>query len=202
MPRGSPRPQSGTTPKNSDQFLNSSFVHLILIFLCCILLPFDTNKVHTFFETYRFFLYGLTAPLGSSCQEPGDGEYDPPDDTSNGEEVEQHEKQSAAFALRAQHHCVHTCRMSRFGTGRIVPQQEANKVYERDEAVAHGVEDYGTLGVTEALDINEESEEGEERGTQTDDGAHADKALCKFNVMGFEVHVGARWSAVLGAQEG
>lgn len=44
--------------------------------------------------------------------------------------------------------------MSRFGTGRIVPQQETNKVYERDEAVAHGIEDYGTLGVTETLDIN------------------------------------------------
>lgn len=91
--------------------------------------------------------------------------------------------------------------MSRFGTGCIVPQQETDEVYERHKAVADGVEDYGPLRVAETLDVDEESEEGEERGTQADDGAHADEVLGKFNVVGFEVHVGARRSTVLGAEE-
>lgn len=91
--------------------------------------------------------------------------------------------------------------MRRFGTGCIVPQQETNEVYERDKAVADGVEDYGTLWVAETLDVDEKSQEGEERGAQADDGAHADEALGKFNVVGFEVHVGARGSTVLGTQE-
>lgn len=91
--------------------------------------------------------------------------------------------------------------MGRFDAGCIVPQQEADKVYERDKAVADSIEDYGALRVAEAFHVNEECEEGEECGAQADDGAHADEALCKFYVVGFEVHVGARWSTVLGAQE-
>lgn len=150
---------------------------------------------------YRFLLDSLTAPLGSSCQEPGDGEYDPPDDTGDGEEVEEHKEQSAAFALRAQHHRVHARRTGCFGAGCIVAQQETDEVYERDEAVADGVEDDRALRVAETLDVDEECEEGEERGCQADDGAHADEALGKFNVMRFEVHVGARWGAVLGTKE-
>lgn len=89
--------------------------------------------------------------------------------------------------------------MGRFGAGRVVPQQEADEVDERDEAVADGVEDYGPLGVAETFHIDEEREEGEECGAQADDGAHADEALGKVDVVGFEVHVGARRSAVLGA---
>ena len=150
---------------------------------------------------YRFLLYGFAAPLGSSCQEPGDGEDDPPDNTSDGEEVEEHEKQSAPFALRAEHHCIHACRLHGLGTGCLVPQQEPDEVYERDEAVADGVKDYGPLRVTETFDIDEESEECEEGCAQADDGAHADEALCKLNVVRFEVHVGAGRSTVLGAQE-
>lgn len=91
--------------------------------------------------------------------------------------------------------------MSCFGTGCIVPQQETNEVYERDKAVADGVEDYGALWVAKTLDVDEESEEGEERGAQADDGTHADEALGEFNVVGFEVHVGTRRSTVLGTQE-
>lgn len=91
--------------------------------------------------------------------------------------------------------------MSRFGTGCIVPQQETDEVYERDKAVADGVEDYGALWVAETFDVDEESEEREQRGAQADDGADADEALGKFNVVGFEVHVGARRSTVLGAQK-
>lgn len=154
-----------------------------------------------FKEPYRFLLNGLTAPLGSSCQKPGDGEYDPPDDARHREEVEEHKKQSAAFAVRAQHHGVHACRVRCFGAGGVVPQQETNKVYEWDKAVADGVEDDGTLWVSEALHVDEESEEREERGTQADNGTHADEALGKFNVVRFEVHVGTGGSAVLGTQE-
>lgn len=172
--------------------LNASSL-LLLFFLA------NDDKVT---ETYRFLLYSLTAPLGSSCQEPGDSEYDPPDNTSDGEEIKEHKKQSAAFALRAEHHCVHTWRMDRFGTGCIVSQQETDEVYERDKAVADSVEDYGALRVAETFDVNEESEEGKESGPQTDDGAHADETLGEFNVVGFEVHVGARRSTVLGTQEG
>jgi len=91
--------------------------------------------------------------------------------------------------------------MGSFGTGSIVPQQETNEVYERDKAVADGVEDYGALRVSEALDVNEESEKSEECGAQADDGAHANKALGKVNVVRFEVHVGAWWSAVLSPEE-
>lgn len=87
------------------------------------------------------------------------------------------------------------------GAGGIVPQQEAQEVYERDEAVTDGVEDDGAFGVAEALDVDEEGEEGEQRGAQADDGAHADEALGEGNVVGFEVHVGTRRGAVLGAQE-
>lgn len=89
--------------------------------------------------------------------------------------------------------------MGRFDAGCIVSQQEADEVYERDKAIAHSIEDYGPLWVTEAFDVNKECEEGEECGAQADDGAHSDEALCKFYVVGFEVHVGARWSTVLGA---
>lgn len=89
--------------------------------------------------------------------------------------------------------------MIRFGTGCVVPQQETDEVHERHKAVADGVEDYGALWVTETLDVDEECEEGEERGTQADDGAHPDEVLGKFNVVGFEVHVGAGRSTVLGA---
>ncbi len=92
--------------------------------------------------------------------------------------------------------------MRRRSTSCFVPQQETNEVYERDKAVADGVEDYGALWVAETFDIDEESEEGEECGPQADDGAHANEAFGKFNVVMFEVHVGARRSTVLGPQEG
>lgn len=113
---------------------------------------------------YRFLFYGLTTPLGSGCQEPGDGENDPPDEAGDGEKVEQHEEQSAAFALRAQHHGVHAGRMAGFGAGHIVSQQETDEIDQRDKAVADSVEDYRALGVTETLDVNEERKECEERG--------------------------------------
>lgn len=103
--------------------------------------------------------------------------------------------------MRAQHHGVHACRVRCLGAGGMVPQQETNEVHERDKAVTDGVEDDRTLWVSEALDIDEESEKSEECGAQTDDGTHADEALGKFNVVGFEVHVGAGGSAVLGTQE-
>lgn len=86
-------------------------------------------------------------------------------------------------------------------TGCIISQQEPNEVYERDKAVADGIEDYGALRIAETFDVDEESEESEECGAQADDGAHADEALGKLNVVGFEVHVGARRSTVLGAEE-
>lgn len=88
------------------------------------------------------------------------------------------------------------------GARRVVPQQEANEVHEGDETVADGVEDDGSLRVAEALDIDEEGEEGEERGGQADDGAHADEGLGEVDVVGLEVHVGAGRGAVLGVQEG
>lgn len=113
---------------------------------------------------YRFLFYGLTTPLGSGCKEPRDGENDPPDEAGDGEKVEQHEEQSAAFALRAQHHSVHAGRMGRFGAGYIVSQQETDEIYQRDKAVADSVEDYRALWVTETLDVNEERKECEERG--------------------------------------
>lgn len=113
---------------------------------------------------YRFLFYGLTTPLGSGCKEPGDGENDPPDQAGHGEKVEQHEEQSAAFALRAQHHRVHAGRMGRSHARRIVSQQETDEIYEGDKAVADGVEDYRALWVTETLDVDEERQECEERG--------------------------------------
>lgn len=85
--------------------------------------------------------------------------------------------------------------------GCIVPQQEANEVDERHEAVAHGVEDDWPFGVAEAFDIDEEGEKGEERGAEADDGAHPDEGLGELDFMGLEVHVGARGSAVPGTQE-
>lgn len=114
---------------------------------------------------YRFLLDGLTAPLGSGCQEPGDGEYDPPHDSSNREEVQKHKKQGAAFALRAQHHSIHARRLSCCGAGSIVPQQEPYEVYERNEAIADRVEDYGAFWVSKTFDVDEKREEGEERGS-------------------------------------
>lgn len=150
---------------------------------------------------YRFLFYGLTTPLGSGCKEPRDGENDPPDQAGDGEKVEQHEEQRAAFALRAQHHRVHAGSMAGFGARRTVSQQEADEVHQRDEAVADRVEDDRPLRVTEALDVDEEGQEREERGAQADDGTHADEAFGKVYVVGFEVHVGARRGAVLGAQE-
>lgn len=152
-------------------------------------------------EPYRFLLDSLAAPFGSSCQEPGDGEYDPPDDPCHREEIKQHKKQSAAFAVRAQHHGFHRSVVIRFGAGGAVSDQEAEEVHERDDAVADCVEDYGTLWVSEALDVDEEREEGEESGAQADDGAHADEALGELDVVRSEVHVGAGRSAVLGAEE-
>lgn len=91
--------------------------------------------------------------------------------------------------------------MCRLGTSSIVPQQEPQEIYERDKAVADGVEDNGAFGVAETFHVDEEGEEGEERGAQADDRAHADEALGEIDVVGFEVHVGTRRSAVLGAQE-
>lgn len=153
-------------------------------------------------KKYRFLLYGLAAPFGPSSQEPGDGEYDPPDDPGDGEEVEEHKQQRAAFTLGAHHHRVHGGGLGGRGAGRVVAQQEAQEVHEGHEAVADGVEDDGPLRVAEALDVDEEGEEGKERGGQADDGAHADEGLGKVDVMGLEVHVGAGRGAVLGAQEG
>lgn len=172
---------------------------MICAYVCIYIYVFEVKKTP---RTYGFLLDGLTAPLGTSRQEPGDGKNDPPDVPCNGEEVEQHEEQSASFTLRAQHHCVHTRRLRRFGARRAVPQQEAQEVNERHQAVAHSVEDNGSLWVTETLDVDEEGEEGEECGPQADDGAHTNEALGKFDVVGFEVHVGTGRSAVLGAQEG
>lgn len=122
------------------------------------------KQQNSFEKLYRFLFYGLATPLGSGCQEPRDGENDPPDEARDGEEVEQHEKQRAAFALRAQHHGVHAGSVRGFGAGCVVSQQETDEIHQRDKAVADGVEDYRALWVTEALDVNEESKECEERG--------------------------------------
>lgn len=155
----------------------------------------------TLLEPYRFLFYSFTAPFGSSCQEPGDGEYDPPDHTRHSEEIKEHKQQSAAFTVRAHHHGIHAGRVARFGAGGAVSEQEADEIYERDEAVADGVEDYRALRVSKTFDVDEESEESEESGAEADDGAHADEALGEVDIVGFEVHVGARGGAVLGTEK-
>lgn len=86
-------------------------------------------------------------------------------------------------------------------TGCAVAQQEANEVYERNKAVANCIEDYGTLGIAKAFDIDEESKEGKESGAQANDGANANESLGKFNVVGFKIHIGTRWSTVLSSKE-
>lgn len=152
--------------------------------------------------TYCFLLNGLAAPLGSGSEEPGDGQYNPPHDASDGEEVEEHEEQRATFTLRAHHNRVHGRRVRGGDTRRLVPQQEANEVHEGDQAVADSVEDDGPLRIAEALDVDEKGEEGEERGSQADDGANADEGLSKVDVVRLEEHVGTGWGAVLCVQEG
>lgn len=89
-----------------------------------------------------------------------------------------------------------------FSTGCAVPKQEPNEINERHEAVANGIEDYRPFWVSEAFHVNKESKKSEECGAEADNGAHADEALGKFNVVWFKEHVGARWSTVLGTQEG
>lgn len=51
-------------------------------------------------EEEGLLLYRLTAPLGDSSQEPGDGENDPPDAAGHGEEIQHHEEKGAGLGQR------------------------------------------------------------------------------------------------------
>lgn len=179
-------------------------------------------------EEQSLFLYGLAAPLGDGSQEPGDGEDDPPDAARHGEEVQHHEEEGAGlrkkrFSLDFQisggeknrnysranlvvgalGHCGGSeLPGTRRVAGNFVLQQETQKEDQGDHHVAHGVEDDGSLRVTEARHVDQEGQEREEGGRQADDGHHADEVTGERQLLPGEVHVGTRGGAVSHPHEG
>lgn len=55
------------------------------------------NAPGTGVEEQGLLLYCLTAPLGNSSQEPGDGQNDPPHTAGHGEEIQHHEEEGAGL---------------------------------------------------------------------------------------------------------
>lgn len=87
-------------------------------------------------------------------------------------------------------------------TGDSVLQQEPQEEDQGHHHVAHGVKYNRTFWVTESGDVDEESQEGEERGRQADYGHHADEVSGERQLFAREVHVGTgRWT-VPDAHEG
>ena len=135
-------------------------------------------------------LDGLVAPLLARGQEPGEGENHPPQGAGHTEVVKDQEDQGAARALQALLDDIELSAVPVAGDA-LGARKEADDVAHRVDAVAHGQEDDGALGVPEARWVDEEGEHGEGAGEEAEHGPDSQPDYREALVVAAPVHVHA-----------
>ncbi len=111
----------------------------------------------------------LAAPLQTGRQEPGEREDEPPVGGGHAEEVQQNEADQTAGRRRSGPLVANDRAVA--GDGRVA-ETHSQQVPAGDAHVTSRQEDYGPLGVAEALRVDQIGEKGQRTGDHGDDGGH------------------------------
>jgi len=138
----------------------------------------------------------LVAPLHAGRKEPGDRQNYPPQPARHAEEVQHHEDNCAAFALRTlgdykpRRDRVQLCdlivgssRRKRIGTCDLIADRKAHNVRNSNNAVAARYENDRPLRVAKTRHVHQKCGDCEQRRSEADHRCYADHISSKLTVI-------------------